>query len=289
MGYDSPLRTQYHMSTLASQQQSAIVDDEQRTPPQWLLITLGTLYVVALSILLFAPGGTVIERLRALDAGICAQLPTHSFYPGGQRLPLCARNTGIYLGFSIGVLLSFAQRRWRSMVLPTGWVGALLLGGIALMGIDGVNSLFVDLHLPHLYAPNNLLRLATGLLTGTAMAAFLVPVVNSVLWRDHDPRPMYPTLQRLAIVLPLLLLAFFGVASRWGLLLYPIALLSSAGVVVALSLINLTFVLAFSGRVEHYTRPIQAAPIFTVAMILAVSELIGLFFLNHALLATIGA
>src|SRR6185437_6446435 len=120
-------------------------------PPRWLLITLGALYVVALLALVFLPGDTLIARLRALDGGICAQLPTHSFYPGGERLPLCARNTGIYLGFSIGVMALFARGKGRTVQPPRGWVALVLLAFIALMGIDGFNSLFLDLHLPHLY------------------------------------------------------------------------------------------------------------------------------------------
>src|SRR5262245_14311484 len=69
-------------------------------PTTWIMLALGSAYVVALGVLLFAPGGTFLERLRALDGGICAQLPGHSFYPAGEQLPLCARNTGIYLGFA---------------------------------------------------------------------------------------------------------------------------------------------------------------------------------------------
>jgi hypothetical protein len=88
-----------------------------------------------------------------------------------------------------------------------------------------------------------------------------------------------------------------GDPPRW--LLYALAgafvialgalLLSSAGVIVALTLINLTFVLAISGKIERYRRVIQAAPIFALAMTLAVSELFGLFLLNQHLLHTIGA
>jgi uncharacterized membrane protein len=276
------------MSTIVTQREIA-AEDATREPPRWLLITLGAVYLVALSVLIFAPGGTIIDRLRALDAGICAQLPTHSFYPGGQRLPLCARNTGIYLGFMLCIAVQFARGRGRAVGLPRGWVAVVLLGGIVLMGIDGFNSLFLDLHLPHLYQPNNFLRLATGLLTGTAMASFLLPVANGVLWREGDERTLYPSLRKLVWMLPVLLLAFLAVASTTAWLLYPIALISTAGVVLALSLINLTFMLAITGKVERFGRAIQAAPIFTLAATLAVGELIGLFFLNHAVLQTIGA
>ena len=253
-------------------------------PPQWLLLGLGAAFAVALLALAFWPGGTLIERLRALDSGICAQLPTHSFYPGGQRLPLCSRNTGIYLGLGMGVIALFARGKGRSARMPQGWVALTLLGFVALMGIDGFNSLFLDLHLPHLYQPNNLLRLTTGLLTGTAMAAFLVPVTNGILWRRPDARAAYGSLRFLVLLVPFLLLAFLAVVSQWGWLLYPIALLSSAAVVLALTLINLTFVLALSGYVERFDRAVQVAPAFSLAVGLALLELLGLFFLKQSML-----
>lgn len=279
------------MSSVIQQHIPADVRDHVRSaapePPRWLLFGLGAAYLVALGVLVFLPGGTLIERLRALDSGICAQLPTHSFYPGGQQLPLCARNTGIYLGFAIGVIALFARGLGRAARMPKGWVALVLLGGIGLMGIDGVNSLFLDLGLPHLYQPSNLLRLATGLLTGTAMAAFLVPVVNGILWRDYDGRAAYGSVRYLLMLAPFLVLAFFGAATQWAWLLYPIALLSSAAVVVALSLINLTFILTFSGRIERFARYVQVAPIFTLAVACAILELIGLFFLKQSILTNI--
>lgn len=253
-------------------------------PPPWLLIGLGVAFVVALLALAFWPGATLIQRLRALDGGICAQLPTHMFYPGGVALPLCARNTGIYLGFSIGAIALFSRGMGRTVQPPRGWMALLLLGFIALMAVDGFNSLFVDLHLPHLYQPNNYLRLTTGLLTGTAMAAFLLPIANGVLWRNPDHRAAYASPRFLLPLVPVLLLAFGLVASQWGWLLYPIAILSSAGVVLALSLINLTFVLALTGYVERCRRFLQATPLLAIALTLATSELMVLFVVKQALM-----
>jgi uncharacterized membrane protein len=259
---------------------------EAGEPPRWLLIALGSGFVAVLLALFFWPGATLIERLRALDGGICAQLPTHMFYPGGQMLPLCARNTGIYLGFSIGTIALFARGMGRTVQPPRGWVALVLIGFVAFLGVDGVNSLFLDLHLPHLYQPNNLLRLTTGLLTGTTMAAFLLPIANGVLWRNPDRRAAYASLRFLLPLLPVLLLAFALVAVQWGWLLYPIAILSSAGVVLALTLINLTFVVAFTGLAERFRRYTQAAPIFAVALTLAVIELVLLFHLKQSMLAS---
>ncbi len=249
-------------------------------PPSWLIAGLLAGYVIALAVLAFWPGATLLERLRALDGGICAQLPSHSFFPGGERLPLCSRNTGIYTGFALTMALLFATGRTRVMRLPGLGVLIALGAAVGAMGIDGFNSLFLDLHLPHLYQPNNLLRLATGLGMGTAMAAIVVPVVSGLLWRDEDPRSSFDSLGQLALMLPILSVAFVAIGTQAGFLLYPVALLSSAGLVVALALVNLVFVLGLTNRIGRYTAWRQIFPIFSVTFALAIVELMALFMLK---------
>ncbi len=87
--------------------------------PTWVMGILALCYLGLLAALVLLPGVSLLERLRWLDSGICAQLPGHSFYPGGQRLPLCARNTGIYLGFMVTLVTLYATGRGRVQRLPT--------------------------------------------------------------------------------------------------------------------------------------------------------------------------
>lgn len=256
-------------------------------PPTWLIVALALGYVVALAALIFLPGGTLLDRLRALDGGICAQNPTHSFFPAGEQLPLCARNTGIYLGFSLAFSTLLGTGRLRAARLPRLPVALALVALVALMAIDGFNSLFKDLGAPHLYEPQNMLRLATGLGTGVAMAAFIVPTVNGLLWREEDARASFKSFAQLAVVAPLLLLAFLAVGAQIGWLLYPIALMSSFGLVMAVTLVNLVFLLAFSSLPGRFAGWRQAAPIFTAAMTLAIVELVALFKLKLAVLAVL--
>ena len=253
-------------------------------PPAWALLMFALIYLAALAALIFLPGDTLLARLRALDGGICAQLPSHSFYPAGQQLPLCARNTGIYLGFALGFLTLLVTGRVRAARLPRWPVALLLVGLVGFMALDGFNSLFLDLGLPHLYQPQNPLRLTTGLGAGVAMVAFITPVTNSILWRAEDARASFRSFAQLSVVAPLLLLALLAVASQVGWLLYPIALLSSAGLLLALSLVNLVFLLSFSPLIGRFERWRQMLPVFTVALGLAVIELTLLFKLKLALL-----
>jgi uncharacterized membrane protein len=258
-------------------------------PPVWALAALGAAYVIAVAALIFAPGGTFIERLRALDGGICAQLPSHSFFPGGQQLPLCSRNTGIYTGFALGFLTLLGTGRIRASRLPGKWVALTLLALVGVMGVDGFNSLFLDLGLPHLYQPENLLRLLTGLGAGVAMVAFITPVTNSLFWRVDDERPSFRSFRQLAVVLPLLLLAFLAIGSQTAWLLYPVAILSTLGLVMALTLVNLVFLLSFTPLMGRFSRWGQVFPVFSLGVTLAVIELLLLFQLKMAALAALAA
>jgi uncharacterized membrane protein len=253
-------------------------------PPLWALVALAAVYVAALAALIFLPDGTLLDRLRALDGGICSQLPGHSFYPAGQQLPLCARNTGVYLGFALGFLTLLGAGRVRVSRLPSPAVALALLGLVGLMAIDGFNSLFLDLGLPHLYQPQNLLRLVSGLGAGVAMVAFITPVANGLLWRHEDARSSFRSFAQLAVVAPLLLLAFLAAGSQSGWLLYPIAIVSSLGLLLALTLVNLVFVICFSPLIGRFERWRQVVPVFTLAATLTVIELTLLFKLKLAVL-----
>jgi uncharacterized membrane protein len=255
-------------------------------PPVWLLVGLAAAYLAALAALAFLPGDTLLQRLTALDAGICAQNPTHSFFPAGQQLPLCSRNTGIYIGFATTFLMLLALGRLRASSFPGRWVAAILGLAVLAMAVDGFNSLFFDLGLPHPYPPHNLLRLATGLGTGVAVCAFIVPVANSLIWRDEDERSSFATPGALAVMLPALLLVFLAVGGspQVAPLLYPIALLSTAGLVIALSLVNLAFVLGAANRVGRIATWRQFFPVYTIGLILALAELVALSALKTSLL-----
>src|ERR1051326_520939 len=96
-------------------------------PPNWLIIGSAGALVVLAAVMVFWPGATLLDRLRALDGGICAPLPPPSFYPCGHGLPLCARNTGIYLGYTIAFITLLITGRGRAAQFPR-WPMAIVMG-----------------------------------------------------------------------------------------------------------------------------------------------------------------
>src|SRR5579859_523879 len=254
----------------------------------WLTGVAALLHLGLLAAFVFLPGPSLIERLQWLDSGVCAQLPTHSFYPGGERLPLCARNTGIYLGFIATLIALYVTGRGRVQQLPPWPIIALLACGIVILAIDGLNSFALDLGLPHLYQPHNLIRLTTGLLTGLALAAFALPLLNRLFWKEENEQRSIPSWKTLLVFLPILLLCFFAVASQSSIALYPIALLSTAGLLTAISSINLIVLVMVSKRDETFGSYRQLLPFLALAVILAIGEMLVLAQLKLSLLQALG-
>ncbi|GAC1378314.1 MAG: hypothetical protein NVS4B7_07150 [Ktedonobacteraceae bacterium] len=250
---------------------------------------IGLCYLTWLAALVFLPGASLLDRLRWLDSGVCAQLPTHSFYPGGVRLPLCARNTGIYLGFIVTLLTLYATGRGKVQRLPPWPIIVVLLGGVLAMAIDGFNSFLLDLGQPHLYQPHNLLRLATGLATGLAVATLTLPAINWLFWSESSEKRSISSWLALLLLLPGLLLSFLAVASQSALLLYPLALLSTAGLLSITGSANLIIVLAIAKKEQSFKRYRSLLPFFSLALLLAIGELLVLAQLKFSLLQALGA
>src|SRR6266487_130661 len=253
-----------------------------------IVTALALLYPGLLVLLVFLPGASMMDRLRWLDSGICAQLLTHSFYPGGERLPLCARNTGIYLGFLVTLITLYATGRGRTQRLPPTSINIALACGVISMAIDGLNSFALDLSLPHLYQPNNLLRLGTGLATGLALATYTLPLLNRLFWCEFNEQRSISSWGSLLRYIPALIVCFFAVTSQSILVVYPIALLSTAGILTALSSVNLICLVAVSKRDESFTCYRELLPLFSIAFVLAIGEMLILAQLKFTVLRALG-
>lgn len=178
--------------------------------------------------------------------GLCAQRPSHSLYLGGEALPFDARMTGIYGGFLVTAGYLALRGRLRGFRLPPARVMALLAIFVAAMALDGTHSLLLDLGLPHAYEPDNRLRVATGLLTGVALATILCFVLSTTLWRDGawDQAPI-DGLRDLTVVTALQVPLGVAVFSGAGVLFPPLAMalvVSAVAVVGSLALVVLVLV-----------------------------------------------
>lgn len=218
---------------------------------------------------------------------LCHRITERSFTINGRQLPLCARCTGMYLGAALVFCVLALAGRTRRADLPPLPVLLVLLGFIGLMGIDGLNSYthFFP-NAPHLYEPRNWLRLLTGTGTGLAMGAIILPALSQTLWRA--PRYL-PSIGTGGELLGLMLVAVVGVAlalSNQPVVLYVLALLSVAGMLALVTMLNtivLLIVLRKDGRAQRWQE--TAVPLL-IGLTLAVIELSAISILRFSLTGT---
>lgn len=169
----------------------------------------------------------------------CHRITDRSFTINGRQFPLCARCSGMYLGVALVVVVTLLAGRMRRANLPPLKLLLLLLGFIALMGVDGINSyLHFFPQAPHLYEPRNWLRLATGMGTGLAMGLILLPALAQTLWRRPDYRKIIDSRRELAALLILALVTILLLLSNQATLLYVLALTSIVGLLFILTALN---------------------------------------------------
>jgi uncharacterized membrane protein len=214
-------------------------------------------------------GGRVLDRFfQVLGYGLCHQLPERSFFSGGYQLPVCARDTGIYLGFVFGLAVAaWVVRGRRPSELPR-WPVLVLVGlFVAAMGMDGVTSY------AGLRETTNDLRLLTGLMTGWGLSLVTLPMLNSQLWatagRDRVLRDSRD------ITLWLLGLPAAFVIAKFALpltgLVYP--LLLAACIWATFGAVNVVFVTLLPFFERRAERLRDAWMVFLIAQVLTALEL----------------
>ncbi|MHB9003958.1 MAG: DUF2085 domain-containing protein [Coriobacteriia bacterium] len=208
--------------------------------------------------------------LRWLGYGLCHQLAERSFFGGGLQVPVCARDTGIYAGFVIGLLALYAGHRGKRPSELPPWPSMILIGVfLGVMVFDGITSY------AGLRPTTNDLRLLTGLTAGFALSALTLPLLNSQLWRRSDRDRVLGTPRAVASFVTALPVAFVGIRYGGPLLGVVYAVVVAALIVVTFSAVNLVIVCLvpyFERRAESWRD--MLAPV-TMATVLTFVELAG--------------
>jgi len=232
---------------------------------------------------------TILALMRWLGYGVCHQIPARSYFLAGQPLPLCARCSGIYLGALVGLASILIMRRARCSDLPPTRVLAVLVGFIALMAMDGLNSyLSFFPGLPQLYSPQNVLRLLTGTLHGLALSLILFPVFSFTFWHAPDRQPVVRDLRELGALVLVAILPVPFLELHADFLLYPIAIMESLGLLAMFSLLNGTAFLIVTRREGRATGGREAILPLAIGLFLSLLELGFLGILRLWLTAQLG-
>lgn len=217
-------------------------------------------------------------------AGVCHRIFDRTFSIAGQPLPLCARCTGIYLGFLATAATSFLRGHRRPVTFPPPGILLFLFFFLFIAGVDGVNSYLAFFPgLPRLYEPHNALRLLTGALEGIALAGFLLPTLHLTLWQSPQECSPIPNLRELGLTVLVTGGLVLPVLWPGGSYLYLAAGLSLVGLFLAIGLVNTLLVAVLfrrSGRVTHWS---EAAALFSWGCFLGMLEMAGLSWLRYSL------
>jgi uncharacterized membrane protein len=266
------------------------IDSTRDSPPRPRL----TIVVLALSVLIIilfvqAPPSALLGKADVVGYAICHRIPERSFALGDRYFPLCARCTGTFLGALLGLTVVLFLRRQRASRLPPVLVMGVLVVFIGLWGFDGLNSYMTFFPgAPHLYEPRNWLRMTTGVLNGLALILFVFPIFNFTLWRESTRDRVIKSVWELVAILPLVALLVVAVQSGIDFVLYPLAILSSLGVVMMLVLINTLIATVVLGREGHADTWLQALVPLAVGTALAILQITAMSLLRAYLATKLG-
>jgi uncharacterized membrane protein len=228
-----------------------------RRPSILLPAVVAAVFLIAW--LINTPPG-ILGKADAVGYAVCHRIAERSFHIGDRQLALCVRCTGMYLGAMLGLAFQLFLGRRRSdwPAIPM----MVVLGVFVLaFGIDGGNSaarLYLGRDL--LYTPHNTLRLITGTGMGLFLALVLLPTFHQTVWTRYSRKAYFLSWKPFALLLGLAAVMVALVLTEQPLILWPLSLVSAAGVMVMLTLLYsmiLLIIFKRENKIEDYR---QLAP-----------------------------
>ncbi len=119
----------------------------------------------------------LIDILGFLGGGLCHQRADRTFSIDILYMPVCSRDTGIYLGIFISLITIILLERRIKGEFPSLKIVLVTVGVFLIMGLDVVLSFL------GIIESNNIIRLLTGFFTGWFMVLLLLPLANNVMFK----------------------------------------------------------------------------------------------------------
>ena len=208
---------------------------------RWL-VPIAALTALALWIYIAPPG--LMGKLDAIGYAVCHRLDSHSLHIGDIQMPLCARCTGEFNAAAIALVFHGLVGGRKSRLPNRGILAVLILFFLA-FAVDGSNSYLALLkssyagafrNIPNLYVTNNTTRVFTGSGMGIAMASMLFPMYNQSVWRKPDDSSALDW-RRFGLLIGIVLILDVSMLTQNPFILYPVAFLSTLGVVALLTMV----------------------------------------------------
>ena len=202
-----------------------------------LLLVCFVLILIGLWWINTPPG--LLGKTDAIGYAVCHRITSHSFTIGDRPFSFCARCTGQYLGFlwGFGIQIFLSKKR---VGFPPKYI-LFIMGFLFLIYLsDGINSalhLYPGFQQWSIYEPNNTLRLFSGLGMGIAISGMLYPLLGQSIWREVNLQPALSGFGEVGFLFGGGVLLGLMILFGNPLILYPLILLSSAGLILLLTIL----------------------------------------------------
>lgn len=206
--------------------------------------------------------------MNQLGYAICHQLPERSLHFGGKKLPVCARDTGLFLGFAVTTLVLLALYRLGRDRYPSVKVIIVLCLLILTTYVDAITAYL------GLRQTSNAIRLGTGSLAGGAAAALVFPLfVRSVSKAVGERRVLEHWWSLSAVVVPPLLISL-ALMPDWAGAYWLWAPLVSLSILFTVVILNFTLLSLVIEWLRGDTRRIRAGAVWALAGLAGLVELV---------------
>jgi uncharacterized membrane protein len=196
-------------------------------------------------------------------------------------MPLCARDTGTYLGFLIVFIYWYVLKRHHNSSRPDFLIFAFAAIGMLLFILDGAASYL------GFYSTNNAIRLFTGLLMGVAIGLLLLSVVPLVAFKNQIALKTFTRKDLIPIYMIIALVGFFIISFDFGILMfYAMESLTIAGLIILLFIVILALLLTILSDSKVFR--IQSKAVLSILAFILEAALISTLFYLHDLIMTIG-
>lgn len=216
-----------------------------------------------------------MEMLHKIGYAFCHQLPERSIFIDGRQLPVCARDTGIYLGSLISLLFILFSRRKKSDAIPATYISFIFVFFMLIMGVDAVSSYL------GLRVTTNSIRLLTGLLVGISLPFFLYPLLIDNISELYREESILKTWYELLLLFLLIISSYLLILYFNAKLYYPVACATVTGI-FALHYLLLSTVLSLIFYNFHFKKKtIKSLLIFLPGFFLLFIEFLTLTKLHN--------
>lgn len=209
----------------------------------------------------------LIYLMNQVGYAVCHQMPGRTLVYQGRKLPVCARDAGLFLGIALCLVVLLIACRSTGKGYPSTLKTVTLACFILPMLFDALTSY------AGLRTTTNDIRLATGLLAGTGIAALVFPIVSRALFKGGENGCIFQTWRSIALPLAISAGVFLALQPDWFGAYWVWAFLITVSIIFTFFILSCALInLVLEWRRGTDVRVNRA--IMTVAFLVTVVELV---------------